>query len=392
MAVVGAGYTGLSAALTLAGHGASVVVLERHWAGWGASGRNGGFVLPGYKPDPDGLLRRCGPDRTRALLAATHEAIEYLEAVIAREALDCGYARRGWISLAAKTGHMRELERTSRELRRLLGHETTLLGAGDLREELGSDKYYGGLLEPLAGSLHPGRYCAGLAGAAVRAGAVLVEGVEVVGVARDGAGATIATSAGPLQAAEVLVATNGYTDHAFPALQRRVVPVGSYVVATEPLGALAAEVLPRGRVMSDTWNLLHYFRLSPDGRLVFGGRASFTPTSVRRSARILEADLRRLFPQLAAVPLAFTWSGTLGVARDLMPHGGRENGVHYALAYAGHGVALATWLGARMGEALAGRAALPELTRPFRPVPLYGGTPWFLPFVGAYYRARDWLG
>ncbi|HEU4954452.1 MAG TPA: FAD-binding oxidoreductase, partial [Gemmatimonadales bacterium] len=355
MAVVGAGYTGLSAALTLARNGASVVVLERHRAGWGASGRNGGFVLPGYKPDPDELVRRCGVERTRALLAATHEAIEGLETLIARESIDCGYARRGWISLAAKPGHIRGLERTSRELRRLLGHETTLLGAAELREEIGTQRYHGGLLEPLAGSLHPGRYCAGLAGAAVRAGALLVEGVEVSGVARAGEGATIATSAGPLRAAEVLLATNGYTGPAFPGVRRRVVPVGSYVVATEPLDGLAAEVLPRGRVVSDTWNLLHYFRLSDDGRLVFGGRASFTPTSVGRSARILAADLRAVFPRLAAVPLAYAWSGSLGVARDRMPHAGRLNGVHYALAYAGHGVALATWLGARMGDALAGR-------------------------------------
>ena len=391
MAVVGAGYTGLSAALTLARHGASVVVLERHRAGWGASGRNGGFVLPGYKPDPGDLLRRCGRDRTRALLAATHEAIEGLEALIAREALDCGYARRGWITLAAKPGHMRGLEQTSRDLRRLLGHETALLGPAELRQEIGSERYHGGLLEPLAGSLHPGRYCAGLAGAAVRAGAVLVEGVEVLGVARDVAGATVATAGGPLRASEVLVATNGYTGPAFPALRRRVVPVGSYVVATEPLGARGAEVLPGARVMSDTWNLLHYFRLSDDGRLVFGGRASFTPASVRRCARILEADLRAVFPQLAAVPLACAWSGTLGVARDRMPHAGRLDGVHYALAYAGHGVALATWLGARMGDALAGRGTVPTLAGELPPIPFYRGDPWFLPAVGGYYRMMDWI-
>lgn len=389
MAVVGAGYTGLSAALTLARNGASVVVLERHRAGWGASGRNGGFVLPGYKPDPDELVRRCGVERTRALLAATHEAIEGLETLIARESIDCGYARRGWISLAAKPGHIRGLERTSRELRRLLGHETTLLGAAELREEIGTQRYHGGLLEPLAGSLHPGRYCAGLAGAAVRAGALLVEGVEVSGVARAGEGATIDTSAGPLRAAEVLLATNGYTGPAFPAVRRRVVPVGSYVVATEPLDGLAAEVLPRGRVVSDTWNLLHYFRLSDDGRLVFGGRASFTPTSVGRSARILAGDLRAVFPRLAAVPLAYAWSGSLGVARDRMPHAGRLNGVHYALAYAGHGVALATWLGARMGEALAGRGTVPTLSGELPPIPLYRGEPWFLPLVGGYYRMMD---
>ena len=391
MAVVGAGYTGLSAALTLARHGASVVILERYRAGWGASGRNGGFVLPGYKPDPGDLLRRCGLDRTRALLAATHEAIEGLEALIAREALDCGYARRGWITLAAKPRHMRGLEETSRDLRRLLGHETTLLDAAELREEIGSERYHGGLLEPLAGALHPGRYCAGLAGAAARAGAVLVEGVEVLGVARDGGGATIVTAAGRLRATEVLVATNGYTGPAFPALRRRVVPVGSYVVATEPLGARATEVLPRARVMSDTWNLLHYFRLSDDGRLVFGGRASFTPASVRKSARILEADLRALFPQLATVPLACAWSGSLGVARDRLPHAGRVDGVHYALAYAGHGVALATWLGARMGDALAGRGTVPTLAGELPPIPFYRGNPWFLPAVGGYYRMLDWI-
>lgn len=390
MAVVGAGYTGLSAALTLARHGASVVVLERYRAGWGASGRNGGFVLPGYKPDPGDLLRRCGLDRTRALLAATHEAIEGLEELIAREGLDCGYARRGWITLAAKPRHMRGLEETSRDLRRLLGHETTLLGATELREEIGAERYHGGLLEPLAGALHPGRYCAGLAGAAVRAGAVLVEGVEVLGMARDVEGAAIATAGGQLRATEVLVATNGYTGPAFPALRRRVVPVGSYVVATEPLGARrAAEVLPRARVMSDTWNLLHYFRLSDDGRLVFGGRASFTPTSVRKSARILEADLRALFPQLATVPLACAWSGSLGVARDRLPHAGRVDGVHYALAYAGHGVAFATWLGARMGDALAGRGTVPTLTGELPPIPFYRGNPWFLPAVGGYYRMMD---
>jgi glycine/D-amino acid oxidase-like deaminating enzyme len=286
---------------------------------------------------------------------------------------------------------LRDLERTSRELRRLLGHETALLSAAELREEIGSERYHGGLLEPLAGSLHPARYCAGLAGAAVRAGAILVEGVEVAGAARDGGGVTIATAGGPLRAAEVLVATNGYTGPAFPVLQRRVVPVGSYVVATEPLGVLAADVLPRGRVMSDTWNLLHYFRLSADARLVFGGRASFTPTSVRRSARILEADLRTVFPQLAAVPLAYAWSGSLGVARDRMPHAGRVDGVHYALAYAGHGVALATWLGARMGDALAGRGAVPTLAGEPPPIPLYRGRPWFLPAVGGYYRMKDWI-
>jgi glycine/D-amino acid oxidase-like deaminating enzyme len=390
--VVGAGYTGLSAALTLARHGASVVVLEQHRAGWGASGRNGGFVLPGYQPDADELIRRHGVDRTRALLAASFEAIDFLQTLIASEGLDCGYARRGWIRLAAKPGHLRSLERSAAVLRRHFGHETALLGPAELREEIASDRYHGGLLEPLGGALHPGRYCAGLAAAAARAGALLVEGVEVLGVSRAGRVVTVRTPMGLVAAADVLVATNGYTGAAFPSLRRRVVPLGSYVVATEALSEpLARAVLPRGRVVTDSWHLLHYFRLTDDGRLLFGGRASFTPTSVRRSARILERDLRTVFPALASTPLACAWSGTLGVARDRMPHAGRLDGVHYAVAYAGHGVALATWLGARMGDALAGRAAIPELGGGPPRIPLYRGTPWFLPLVGGYYRVMDWI-
>lgn len=392
VAVVGAGYTGLSAALTLARHGAAVVVLERHRAGWGASGRNGGFVLPGYQPDVMAMVARYGVDRTRALLAGSLEAIDSLEALIRRESLDCGFSRRGWISLAARPSHLRGLESAAALLRERFGHETVVLGRAELREQVGSDRYHGGLLEPLAGALHPGRLCAGLARAATGAGAQLVEGVEVLGATRAGGAMRVTTSAGPVSAGEVLVATNGYTDAAFPALQRRVVPVGSSVVATAPLDErTAAEILPGDRVMSDTWNLLHYFRLSDDRRLVFGGRAAFTPTTVERTARILERDLRALFPALAAVPLEYAWSGSLGVARDRMPHAGRMEGVHYALAYAGHGVALATWLGSRMGDALAGRGTVPELGGGLPPIPLYRGHPWFLPAVGGYYRMLDWI-
>jgi glycine/D-amino acid oxidase-like deaminating enzyme len=390
---VGGGYTGLSAARTLARHGIAVTVLERHQVGWGASGRNGGFVLPGFHVEVECLARRYGVERARALFADSIEAMGFLEGVIAEEAIDCGYTRWGAVTLAARPGHLRELERSRQLLHESFGHETTLLGPTELREEIGSESYHGGLLDPAAGGLHPARYCAGLAAAAVGAGAVIVEGVEVLGVDRTGGRTTLATSRGPLSVAEVLVATNGYTGAAFPGLRRRVVPLGSYVVATARLEpSVARELLPRSRVMSDTWNLVQYFRLSDDGRMVFGGRASFTPIGMQRSARIVAAAMRKVFPQLADVPVEYAWAGKICLSRDRMPHAGRLDGLHYALGYAGHGVALSTWLGARMGDALAGRGAIPGLTGDHLPaIPFYGGTPWFLPAVGAYYRMKDWI-
>ena len=393
IAIVGGGYTGLSAARTLARHGASVTVLERHRTGWGASGRNGGFVLPGYQPDAECLVRRYGSERARSLFADSLAAIRFVEDLIAEEAIDCEYSRRGAVTLAGRPRHLRDLERTRRTLREQFGHETDLLGSDELRDEIDSPCYHGGLLDPAAGGLHPARYCAGLAAAATRAGAVMVEGVDVLGVKRVGGRTTLQTSAGPVRAAGVLVATNGYTGGAFPELRRRVVPIGSYVVATARLEPSAARgLIPRGRVMSDSWNLLHYFRMSDDGRLVFGGRASFTPTGIARSARILARAMHRVFPSLAAVPIEFAWAGRVAFTRDRMPHAGRIEGAHYALGYAGHGVALSTWLGALMGDALAGRRSIPELTgQPLRAVPLYRGTPWFLPAVGGYYRMKDWL-
>jgi glycine/D-amino acid oxidase-like deaminating enzyme len=333
-----------------------------------------------------------GIAEARRLFELSLQAVGALEATIAQEAIDCGYSRCGSVVLAARPGHVAGLERSRRFLRAELAHETVVLGPAELRDEIGSMRYYGGLLEPFAGSVQPAALLRGLAAAAERVGARLIGGVAVRRVAR-GRGLTVTTDRGTLTARDVLVATNGYTGPAVPALQRRVVPVGSYLIATAPLGeAVAARLIPRRRVLSDTKHLLYYFRLSPDGRLVFGGRAAFTPTPPSRSAAILRRGMVEVFPDLAGVSVEYAWSGQVGFTLDQMPHAGVLDGIHYALGYGGHGVALATWLGARMGDALAGAGTIPRLTAPFRPVPLYGGTPWFLPFVGGYYRMRDWLG
>jgi glycine/D-amino acid oxidase-like deaminating enzyme len=370
-----------------------VTLLERHAIGWGACGRNGGFVLSGYKPDIEVLARKLGLREARRLFQLTLRAVGALEGLVAEEEIACDYVRCGTVVLAARRGHLASLERSRRFLRDELAHETIVLGPAELRSEIGSTRYHGGLLDPFAGSVQPLALARGLARSAARAGARLIEETEVIGVERRSGGFSVRTGRGTMAAREVLVATDGYTGHAVPALERRIVPVGSYIVATGRLDPeLAATLIPRGRVLSDTKNLLYYFRLSPDGRLVFGGRAAFTPTPVAKSAEILIRGMHEVFPQLAEVPVEYAWGGQVSFATDLMPHAGRLDGVHYALGYAGHGVALATWLGTRMGEALAGAGEIPRLTTPFRRIPLYNGRPWFLPLAGAYYRARDFLG
>jgi glycine/D-amino acid oxidase-like deaminating enzyme len=392
VAVVGAGYTGLSAARTLARRGARVAVLERERIGAGASGRNGGFVLPGFQVGLADLADRAGDTRAAELFQWSLDAIRALEAVIEDDAIACDYVRCGSLNLAARAGHRRMLETEAECLDRLAGYRTVLLEQDALADEIGSSRYHGGLLDPSAGALHPWRYVRGLAAAARRAGASLHEDTEVTALERGAGGHFARTTRGSVRAAEVLVATEGYTGAAFGWIRRRVVPVGSYIVATAPLAAdLAARLVPRARVLFDSRRLLHYFRLSPDGRMVFGGRVAMTSLGTERAARVLGKAMRTVFPALAAAPVDFAWSGRVGFTRDLLPHAGRVGGVHYALGYGGHGVALATWLGGRTGDAIAGGAPIPELG-PAPPVPLYGGRPWFLPLVDAYYRLRDRIG
>jgi glycine/D-amino acid oxidase-like deaminating enzyme len=396
VAVIGGGLTGLSAARTLARGGASVVVLEKHWIGWGASSRNGGQVLTGGKLGATELIRRFGRERASALHRASLDAIDFVERLVADEGIDCGFRRTGHLAAAAKPSHFVELQREQETLEREFGHRVRLLRRDDQHSEIGSDRYHGLLLDEKSGALDPTRYVRGLGRAAARAGAVLAEDVQVLRLQREAAAFRVDTSRGPVVARDVLVATNGYTDGALPSLRRRVVPVGSYVVATAPLSESgAAALLPRGRVVFDTKNFLYYFRLSADRRLLFGGRARFTPAtegSTRAAAAILRRGITEVFPALGAVDIEYAWSGNVCFATDRLPHAGRLNGVHYAMGYAGHGVAMASFLGDVMGDLLLGRPDRnPYSERLLRPIPLYEGRPWFLPLVGLWYKVRDFL-
>ena len=397
--VVGAGYTGLSAALALARAGASVAVFDRGPVGAGASSVNGGQLCPGLKPSAPLLFQRYGEALGRELWQASVDAVHDVENLIRDEGIDCGYAPTGGLSLAFRPSHYERQARAAEWLRKNLGYERELIPRERMRQEIGSDVFFGGLLDRRGGGVHPLKLAHGLARAASAAGALVFERTPVDGFRpQPGGGFVVEIRDREVRAREILVATNGYTDHLVPGLAARVIPIGSYIIATEPLPPeLQRELSPNGRMFFDTRWFLNYFRLTPDGRVAFGGRNNLsTDLPLEESAANLRASLLRVFPQLAGVAVTHSWTGRLGFSFDLLPHIGRIGGVHYALGYSGHGVALSVHLGREVARLLAGSGGTGERS-PFAEIEherhfFYGGTPWFLPLAAAFYKLRDRLG
>ncbi len=396
VAIVGAGYTGLAAARHLAHAGAGVVVLESEKIGWGASSRNGGQVLTGMKLDPAALVARFGEAHARQLFEIATASIDRLEALIASDAIDCDYARVGHIQAAWKPAHFRAFRDEQALLARVFGHRVELVPREAQRAEIGSDRYHGLMVDERSGAINPAKYVTGLAAAAIRCGATIAEGVRVTRVERGRARWRVATTAGDVEAVTVLFATNGYCDEATPELQRRFVPIGSYIIATGPLAPAQADaLLPRRRMAFDSKNFLYYFRVTPDRRLLFGGRAEFgrpDADTTRRAAAILRAGMVDVFPELRDAAVEYGWGGNVAFTRDQMPRAGVLDGRFYAGGYCGHGVAMATYLGEQIARRIAGDAIEHPLFDDHYPaIPGYSGSPWFLPVVGAYYRMMDWL-
>jgi glycine/D-amino acid oxidase-like deaminating enzyme len=391
--VVGGGYTGVAAARELARERASVVLLEAERLGFGASTRNGGIVHPGYKLSAQALIKRYGEELATDLYGESLAACALVRQLIADESIDAEWVGAGHLELAYSRDHARGLELERAAVERL-GGKAEVVSRADLPAEIGSSAYYGALAVEGGGGLHPARYFAGLVAAAELAGVHLLEGVRARRLRPQADGRTLVeTERGGILARNVLVATNGYTDGVVPALRRRIIPIGSYIIATEPLPEeLARSLSPRGRVFFDTKNFLYYWRLTADRRLAFGGRASFNPTSVERTAPILLHGMLEVYPQLAGVRVEYAWGGNVGFTFDRMPHAGQLAGVTYAMGYCGSGIALATYLGTKVAAWLGGGPA-PALTKlgfPLVPAP-YEGRPWFLPLAGEWYRLKDRL-
>ncbi len=401
VAVVGAGFTGLSAALSLARSNASVAVLESRSIGWGASSRNGGMVLTGLKLGAETLAARYGTEVARRLYAASLASIDCVERIVREEKIDCDFERCGHLEVASKPSHFDDYARQAELIEREFGHGLRVVPASELDGEIGAGIYFGGMVDDTSAGLNPARYVAGLALAARAAGARVHTDCRVESirrVAKEGRpGFEIVTSRGSLFAREVLAATGAYTSAVTPALWRKIILIGSYIIATEPLPrGLAAELIPRRRMIYDSKHFLHYFRLTPDNRMLFGGRAAFFPETrdtVRRSAKILQRDMAKVYPQLRDRKIEYAWGGTLDFCFDTMPHAGQIDGIYFSAGYAGHGVAMATLLGDAIARQILGAGPNPfaDLPVPRAPLGLYDGRPWFLPFAGAYYKVLDWI-
>lgn len=393
--IVGGGFTGVAAALALAERGISTRLLEASTIGWGASGRNGGQVIPGLKYDPDQLIERYGQERGERLIDTSSRNADVVFELIQRHAIECDAQRHGWLQPAATQAGIQRIESRAAQWA-ARGVEVEWLTREACAERLGTAAYLAGWRDPRAGSLNPLAFVRGLARAASAAGAQLHEGSAVTGLARQAEGWRATTARGEVTAERVLLCTNGYTDTLQPGLARSLIAANSFQIATRPLSAEeGATILPRGEVASDARKLLFYFRRDAAGRLLFGGRGPFHDPRDPTDFRHLISGMTRLYPALKGVEIDYAWGGRVALTQDSMPHVHEPApGLHVALGYNGRGVGMGTHLGSLIGRHLGTRAladALPLPVTSIAPIPLHGLQRLYVAAVIQYYRTQDWL-
>lgn len=396
VAIVGGGFTGLAAARALALKGASVAVLEAGRVIGEASGRNGGQCNTGVAQDYAGLSASLGADKARAYYKAYESAVHSVVSLVEQEQIACDLKRNGKLKLAAKPMHYEGLARTCELIRREVDADVELLTAEQIRAEVDSAQFHGGLLQRNGVQMHVGRFGVGLAEAAARHGALIYQDTPVTDWKAQAGGYQVNTAKGPLHAGQVLLATGACQHGGLGWYRRRIVPVGSFVIATEVLPqSLIDQLLPGRRAYVTSRMIGNYFRLTPDNRLLFGGRARFAMSdsvSDAKSGKVLRAAMVQMFPALAKVKIDYCWGGLVDMTSDRLPRAGQHGGVYHSMGYSGHGVQMSVHMGQVMAEVMAGKVeANPWRELDWPAIPGHFGKPWFLPLVGAYYRFQDYL-
>lgn len=393
--VVGGGLAGLSAALNLREKGFSVLLLEGSHVGFGASGRNGGQVIAGYAGDIDGIRSQLGEDAAKALWDMSVEAVEIIDERVRRHDIQCDW-QRGYVSAAVKPRHLRELEDWQREAEERYDYGGMQLWDRDaLRGKLASERYQGGLFDPRSGHLHPLNYTLGLARAALAAGVDIHEQTPVLRI-EQGDAPRAHTEHGVVRCRQLVLACNSYIGALAPQLERRIMPAGTYVIATEPLGEERARALIADNMaVCDTNFVLDYYRLSADYRLLFGGKVSYSGHEPRDLAGSMRADMLHVFPQLADVGIDYAWGGFCDITVNRAPDFGRLSGnVYYLQGFSGHGVNITGLAGKVVAEAIAGTSSRLDLFAKIRHRDFPGGKLLRTPALVlgmAYYRMRDYL-
>lgn len=394
--VVGSGYTGLHVALQTARGGRSTLVFDAEAAGFGCSTRNGGQISTSIKPGYRALSKRYGEAAAFAILKEGRDALSWIERFVAEEGIACDFKVPGRFHAAHSARRYERLVREIGDQPKGLEVPAHAVPRSDLRTELGTDVYFGGVVFEAHASLDPGRYHGGLLKMVLEAGASVLGNSPVTRVDRDRNGFLVHVPGGQVRARDVVIATNGYTGPLTPWQRRRVIPIGSYVIATDPIDPnVMAEVMPRDRIVSDSRKVVYYYRPSPDrSRILFGGRVTNGEVDPKISGTLLHRELLRLFPQLEGVGVGHSWMGTVAYTFGTMAHLGQRDGMYYAMGYCGSGVSMASYLGMKTGLQVLGRkdGQSPLQGTSFSTRPFYTGNPWFLPASVAWYRLMDATG
>lgn len=391
--VIGSGYTGLHAAIQTARAGMHTVVIDAGQIGQGCSTRNGGQVSTSIKPSFDSLKHKFGADIAERIFREGQASLDFTAKFIEEENIACDFRVVGRFHGAHSPRQYEQLARAAEAAHPVLKTDAFLVPKSEQLSELRTEFYHGGMVFPKHASVDPGAYHAGLTRLAETSGIALIQNCKATGLAENGSGHHVSTVKGQIHARHVIVATNGYSGELLPWLQRRVIPIGSYIIATEELPQEQIDRLfPKDRILSDTRKLVYYYRLSPDRkRILFGGRVSLRETDPRKSGPVLRRDLVAIFPELKDVRIDHSWAGTVGYTFDSLMHAGQHRGVHFAAGYCGSGAGMAGYLGNQIGRQVAGdttaKTVFSEIPFPGRAY--YRGNPWFLSSSVLWYRIMD---